>query len=96
MVCIALVLCFVIYDAKDNEMRTFRCIVCKEEVIEPLYFDESQLEHIERGPWLNGVVEVATMPYGSKFDGEQFVFAICDKCIEKLYSEGIIGKKEIT
>jgi len=73
-------------------MQKFKCIICEKE-IESIWFESIKAENPESGAWAGGVVEKLYMPYGSKFDGELFVFGLCDQCIEKKYKEGIIGKK---
>lgn len=33
--------------------------------------------------WLNGSVNKFTIGYGSKFDGDVYIIALCDDCIDK-------------
>jgi hypothetical protein len=72
-------------------MQNFKCIIC-EKNIESLWFDAITAENPEQGPWNGGVVEKLNMPYGSKFDGETFIYGICDDCIEEKHKSGLIGK----
>lgn len=53
-----------------------KCFCCGFEV-EPLYESTD-----EKGMWNNGIVDKISANYGSKFDGESFLIAICDNCIE--------------
>ena len=53
-----------------------KCFCCGSGV-EPLYKSTD-----EKGMWNNGVVDKISVNYGSKFDGESFLIAICDNCIE--------------
>lgn len=73
-------------------MQTFQCICCGRS-IDSLWFDSVTIESPEQGAWNGGVVEKIHMPYGSKHDGEVFVFAICDNCIDEKIENGLIGKR---
>jgi len=73
-------------------MQRFRCIVCEKE-IDALHFESTDSNHPEQGMWNDGVVEILYMPYGSRLDGDVYVFGLCDKCIEDKFNKGLIGKK---
>ena len=71
-------------------MEKFKCIIC-EKTIESLYMGDPETP--EQGAWNGGVVEKLYMPYGSKFDEDVYIFAICDDCVEEKHKKGLIGKK---
>ena len=73
-------------------MQRFKCIIC-EKNIESIYFESLKSEHPESGMWDGGVVEILPMPYGSRLDGDVYIFGLCDDCIEQKYKEGLIGKR---
>ncbi len=60
-------------------MKAKPCIKCGIEII-PLYPELDGKP--EQGMWSNGVVDKICANYGSKHDGDVFLIAICDKCIE--------------
>ncbi len=59
---------------------TRRCVSCQCEV-HPIYDIE---EKPENGMWLNATVGRFTANYGSIFDGDEFVIAVCDACMSEL------------
>ena len=38
--------------------------------------------------WNDGVVNLISAGYGSRFDGDEFIIAICDDCLEKKLMTG--------
>ena len=40
-------------------------------------------EKLEKAMTDNGAINWFTIGYGSKFDGEQWLIALCDECLEK-------------
>lgn len=64
----------------------FKCIVCDNDIKQldkPLPASKSW-----QGMYSDGIVDVISAGYGSKLDGDMFVIAICDKCINKKTLEG--------
>lgn len=41
--------------------------------------------------WNDGVVDLISAGYGSRFDGDEFIIAICDDCLEKKMMTGNIA-----
>jgi hypothetical protein len=39
--------------------------------------------HPEHDIWNNAVVDILSAGFGSKFDGNVYIIALCDDCIEK-------------
>jgi len=56
------------------------CIKCKKEIkpIELKYHRKP-----ESAMWSDGIVDKIAAGYGSKFDGNMYIIAICDTCIEE-------------
>lgn len=52
------------------------CIICDSE-IKPI-----EDSNDEKGMWLDGIVDKISANYGSKFDGDMFLIAVCDNCLE--------------
>lgn len=57
------------------------CIKCKKEIkpIEPELHSTPEYS----GMWENGIVEAISAGYGSRFDGNIYIIAICDDCIKE-------------
>ncbi len=51
-----------------------KCICCGKEIL-PLYENKYNM-------WNGGIVEKISAGYGSDYDGEQFIIAICDECVK--------------
>jgi len=63
------------------------CICCGEK-IKPIH---PEMNHFpQTGMYENGIVDKISAGFGSQFDGDMFIIAICDKCIEKLKKENKI------
>lgn len=60
-------------------MKSRFCIKCNKE-IKPYLPDEN--DKPEYGMWEDGIVEIINGGYGSNFDGNKYLIAICDDCIE--------------
>ena len=41
--------------------------------------------------WLNGTIGFLSCGYGSSFDGDQIILALCDDCLEKKRNLGVIA-----
>ena len=41
--------------------------------------------------WLDGIIGLVSAGYGSNYDGDEFIIAICDECIEKKKMTGNIA-----
>lgn len=69
--------------------KDFICSCCLTNTIEPISFnvDTIDINEPERSMWNNGTVRRISFGYGSRHDGESFLVAICDDCIEKLETE---------
>ena len=72
-------------------MKTYNCICCGFE-IKPVYPELHSPTKSENGMWVGGTVEMINMPYGSELDGDSYIIAICDMCIESKYRNGIIER----
>ena len=82
-----------ILDFKNQEFTKeykdgFPCIRCgnKLEILYP--------EHVsgkaEQEMWKNGIVDKISAGYGSEFDGNMYLFGLCDECIKFLIKTGKI------
>lgn len=69
---------------KDVYGNGFPCICCNKNV-EPL--DPEYIRRPESGMYKNGIVDKIAAGYGSKFDTDMFIIAVCDDCVEKLKAE---------
>lgn len=67
------------------------CIVCRKNTIKDLGISPwiNPLQQ-QRGIWEDGIVEVVTPGYGSKYDLSSLLIAICDDCLEERINDGII------
>ena len=54
-------------------------------------FDEEIKINAGSHSWDDGVVDLISVNYGSRFDGDEFVIAICDDCLEKKMMTGNIA-----
>lgn len=71
------------------------CIVCQENIINPLYPD-MPIHPLEQqsGLWNDGAVAEIRPGFGSRHDMESYYIAICDPCLTKLASNGMIESKK--
>lgn len=70
-------------------MNSVKCICC-EKLIERLYPDHGvDAQKPWQGMWSNGIVDRIEAGYGSLVDGDMFIIAICDTCIDRKAKEGI-------
>jgi len=60
--------------------RVRKCIICGKELTEILPSETPQ--PLNNSMWNDGIVDIISIGYGSKFDGDQYIIAICDDCIE--------------
>jgi hypothetical protein len=51
-------------------------------------FDEEIELNAGSQMWNDGVVNLISAGYGSRFDGDEFIIAICDDCLEKKLMTG--------
>jgi len=72
--------------------KWMKCIVCGVE-IKPLDLGHYEPEEFEQQMWEGGTVDKLYMPYGSRLDGNVYILAICDDCVETKCKEGIIKLK---
>jgi hypothetical protein len=64
---------------------TKRCIVCGKE-LEVLYPDDGNNNRLIK----DGLTEIISASYGSKFDGVMLEITICDDCIQEKIDNKII------
>ena len=70
-----------------------KCIICGTELM-PLYLGAQYDPEDFSEQMIDGeTVDKLYMPYGSELDGNVYVFALCDACIEAKHKEGIITLK---
>ena len=62
--------------------KKYKCSFCKKNEVEYKYFDKEKITP-EKGIIFNGAINWFTAGYGSKFDGKQFLLAICDECLKE-------------
>jgi len=58
------------------------CIKCGTEIKVINYGSDSHIDNPESAMWNGGIVDKVTAGFGSNKDMEQFIVAICDRCIE--------------
>jgi len=73
-------------------MKEFKCIVCGNPVKILDLGGYYNAEDLIQNMWEGGTVDKLYMPYGSRFDGNVYLFGLCDDCIEKKHKDGIIIK----
>lgn len=66
-----------------EEIDKMNCVVCDREIIQ---FEEGFGDKPWEGCWSDGAVQVVTMGYGSRLDGDMYLLCICDRCIKRKYS----------
>ncbi len=62
-----------------------KCICCNK-IIEPLLHKGEVFNidnHPERGMYMDAAVDVIAANYGSIYDGNVYLIALCDDCIKK-------------
>jgi len=77
---------------KMIKMSYLKCIVCGKE-IRPLDLGDYDPETFDEQMWDGGTVDKLYMPYGSRLDGNVYVFGMCDDCVETKHKEGVIRLK---
>ena len=55
-----------------------------------MYPDEYPTANAWEGMWNDGIVQRIEAGYGSLLDGDMFVMAICDTCVDKKTREGVM------
>lgn len=66
------------------------CILCKGEV-EMIYPEKFTKGHREEScMWSGGLVDKISANYGSAFDSNMYLIALCDKCIKYCEASGSI------
>ena len=64
---------------------SYKCLLCDIEIKKILEADDSK-------PWdgafEGGIVESISAGYGSDLDGDNYIIAICDKCVEEKHKQG--------
>ena len=88
------------YETEINRQISVKttCICCKTKEIKQLYDDRSfSVLELQKESWSDGVVDLISFGFGSKFDLERFYIAICDDCIEDLFKKGLVTRyRDIT
>ena len=66
-----------------NDVENRPCIICGKEMtlIYPEFWKDGN--KAESAMWSGGIVGRINANYGSTFDSDMFIIAICDKCVEK-------------
>lgn len=64
----------------NKEIRN--CFCCGKKIIK-LSHNIGKCIHPEHDMWDGGIVDILGAGYGSKFDSNVYIIAICDECIEK-------------
>jgi hypothetical protein len=62
-----------------------RCIICEKE-LDVLYSDSDSRNRLVK----DGLIEIISASYGSKFDGMMLEITICDECIQDRMNTKII------
>jgi len=79
-----------IYSAHD--VSPMKCLICGKPV--KLLYDEDVDQNKKSTPpssmWDDGVVDDISVGYGSKYDGDILLIAICDDCIDKKLKDNSI------
>lgn len=65
-----------------------RPCICCEEKIKPHYPEHTRFP--EQGSYSGGTVDKISIGYGSIYDTDQYVIALCDKCLTRLKEENKI------
>ena len=76
------------YKSQDKKNIIKTCCVCKTTNI----FSLSPVFNIKDSMWCGGIVETINAGYGSCYDTDSFLMAICDDCITNLVGSKIIEK----
>jgi len=63
----------------NKHVVSHSCVFC-DKLIKRLHFTKSP---DWQAMWDDGVVDKIAANYGSRFDGNMYIIAICDKCIEE-------------
>lgn len=66
---------------------SFKCICCGKEIKK---LDGLENDKPWEGMWDDGIVERISAGYGSLLDGDMYVLAICDKCVDQKAEEGTL------
>jgi hypothetical protein len=73
---------------RSKVIKEKKCICCKNSYItigSSIYPDPMKQEE---GMWDNGIICRGSAGYGSKHDMMEFIFAVCDNCVQSLWEEG--------
>ena len=81
------------------------CICCKRNNVKPIQDNQSDTEEdllwknetvqkhtrtIESEMIRNGGIQIIDLGYGSKYDGDRIILAICDECIKENLEDGTL------
>lgn len=78
------------YDFQDREHVSKTCCVCKSAVVKTL--EPIAKNTIKHAMWSDGIVDKIQAGFGSSYDIDSFIIAICDNCISDLVNSNIIEK----
>ena len=76
------------YEFQDREHVAKTCCVCKSAVVKTL----EPAPSIKRAMWDSGMVTEIQAGFGSSYDMDTFLIAICDDCTTDLLNSNIIEK----
>ncbi len=76
-----------------NLATDHNCIFCncKIKLLDKDFYETDEKFNPESAMWDGGTVKKISMGYGSILDGNIYLIAICDKCIEKNINIKLIG-----
>ena len=78
------------YNSLQEKHITKTCCVCKHKEIKSMY--PIKYNKLSNGLWNNGIVSKIQAGFGSDYDMDTFLIAICDDCITDLISNNLIEK----
>lgn len=74
---------------------SMKCLVCNKRIEQLMESDESEsYDNLNQSMWCKASVDTITSGYGSKHDGDRYFIAICDKCLEEKFKQGVILYKD--
>lgn len=72
---------------QDSKHEEGKILVCNENGKYEL------ISHPDRIKWSGGLVDTVTAPFDSDFQGDIYLIAVCDSCIEKSLNKGLLKLK---
>jgi hypothetical protein len=68
-------------------MNAIKCITCGKE-LKPIGEAPTTIHEAAQFPWENGVVDIVVGNFGSCYDLNEYLVAICDPCIQDAIKAG--------